>query len=116
MTRKNYSTNLHEKNAQSDEMRLVNVGAARAEYDPELPNAHAVMAAICCVSVRYAANPTLALALLAADLSFKLTAEAYAESDLICEIAQHLVRQWDAIVSRHQEIAMMQMTSSGTKH
>ncbi len=96
-----------------ENIRLVNVGEERAAFDPDLPNAHAVMAAICCVSARYAANPSLELALLASDLSFKLTAEAYAESVLIQDIARHLVRQWDDIVNRYD---VMYLAASNTHH
>ena len=110
MSRK-YSTSVSAENIQ-----LVNVGEERAMFDPDLPDAHAVMAAICCVSVRYAAKPSLALALLAADLSFKLTAEAYAESALIVDIARHLVRHWDDIVNGHQYVDSLQMAANSTHH
>jgi hypothetical protein len=52
----------------------------QALYDPELPDANAVMASLCCVAAQYAGKPSLALAELAADLSRKLTAPQYAES------------------------------------
>lgn len=94
-------------------VRLVNVGEECAAFDPDLPNAHAVMAAICCVSGRFAANPSLELALLASDLSFKLTAEAYAESPLIADIARHLVRQWDDVVNRYDA---MYVAANSTHH
>ena len=29
----------------------------QSDYDPDLPNANVVMAAICCVSSQYAVNP-----------------------------------------------------------
>ena len=67
--------------------------------DYDLPNANAVMASLCCVAAQYAANPSLELATLAADLSRQLAAPKYAESRLVSEVAQRLVRQWDAIVS-----------------
>lgn len=96
-----------------ENIRLVNVGDECAAFDPDLPDAHAVMAAICCVSARFAANPSLALAVLASDLCFKLTAEAYAESPLISEIARHLVKQWDEIVNRYDA---MQLAANSTHH
>lgn len=100
----------------SESVRLVNVDEARAEYDPELPDANAVLAAIACVSVRYAANPSLNLAVLAADLSFKLTAEAYAESLLVSDIACHLVRHWNVIVHRYQDAYDLEMAANSTHH
>jgi len=48
---------------------LVNVADERAIYDPEFPNASAVMAVICYISVRFYEKPTMDLALLASDLS-----------------------------------------------
>lgn len=74
----------------------------QTEYDPDLPNASAVMAAICCVSSQYAVNPSADLAMLVADLAHKLTAPQYAESKLVTEVAKRLVYQWDAIVHEQQ--------------
>jgi len=50
-----------------------------AQYDPDLPDAKAVMASLCCVASQYASNPSLELAQLAASLAHKLTAPQYAE-------------------------------------
>lgn len=72
------------------------------QYDPDLPNASAVMAAICCVSSQFAINPSADLAMLVADLAHKLTAPQYAESKLVTEVAKRLVHQWDAIVHEQQ--------------
>jgi len=72
------------------------------QYDPDLPNASAVMAAICCVSSQFAINPSADLAMLVADLAHKLTAPQYAESKLVTEVAKRLVHQWDAIVHKQQ--------------
>jgi hypothetical protein len=85
-----------------------------SQYDPDLPNANAVMAAICCASSQYAVNPSVDLAQLVADLAYKLTAPQYAESKLVTEVAKRLVFQWDAIVSeQHAElIAMMPQSSA----
>lgn len=73
-------------------------------FDPDLPTSKDVMAAICCVATHYAMKPSLDLALLAADLSLKLTAPEYADSKLIKEIAKRLSNQWDAIVNEHQSL------------
>jgi hypothetical protein len=72
--------------------------AATPEYDPELPNANAVMASLCCVAVQYASRPSLELAALAADLSQKLMAPQYAESKLVTEVAKRLTAQWSTIL------------------
>jgi hypothetical protein len=71
---------------------------AAPEYDPELPDANSVMASLCCVAVQYASNPSLELAALATDLSQKLTAPEYAESQLVTEVAKRLAAQWSAIL------------------
>jgi hypothetical protein len=71
----------------------------QSDTDHDLPNANAVMASLCCVAAQYAANPSLELATLAADLSRQLATPRYAESRLVSEVAQRLVRQWDAIVN-----------------
>ena len=72
---------------------------SEAIYDPDLPDANAVMASLCCVAARYATHPSTDLAQLAANLSRKLTAPQYAgSSKLVSEVAQRLVRQWEAIV------------------
>ncbi len=69
-----------------------------AQYDPDLPDASAVMASLCCVATQYASHPSLELAKLAASLAHKLTAPQYAESKLVVEVAKRLVRQWDDVL------------------
>ena len=69
-----------------------------AQFDPDLPTASAVMASLCCVAAQYASKPSMELAKLALDLAYKLTAPEYAESKLITEVAQQLVRQWKQIL------------------
>ncbi len=69
-----------------------------AQYDPDLPDAKAVMASLCCVASQYASNPSLELAQLAASLAHKLTAPQYAESKLVEEVAKRLVRQWQHVL------------------
>ncbi|CAG0992886.1 hypothetical protein MTYP_02379 [Methylophilaceae bacterium] len=69
-----------------------------AKYDPDLPDASAVMASLCCVATQYASNPSMELARLAASLAHKLTAPQYAESKLVVEVAKRLVRQWDDVL------------------
>jgi hypothetical protein len=76
---------------------------SNSNFDPDLPNANAVMAAICCTSSQYVMNPSVDLAKLVADLAHKLTAPQYAESKLVTEVAKRLVSQWDAIVHEHAE-------------
>lgn len=69
-------------------------------YDPDLPDASAVMASLCCVAAQYASKPSFELATLAANLSRKLTAPQYAESRLVIEVAKRLVAQWEAILHK----------------
>lgn len=69
-----------------------------AQYDPDLPDASAVMASLCCVATQYASNPSLELAKLAASLAHKLTAPQYAESKLVVEVAKRLVCQWGDVL------------------
>lgn len=84
------------------------------EYD--LPDASAVMASLCCVAARYAANPSLELANLAAELSRQLSAPKYAESRLVSEVAQRLVKQWDAIVSEESAAYVSVLPASEAIH
>lgn len=83
-----------------------------SQFDPDLPNASAVMAAICCTSSQYVMNPSVDLAKLVADLAHKLTAPQYAESKLVTEVAKRLVCQWDAIV-QEQQAGMMNLMPGG---
>ena len=69
-----------------------------AQFDPDLPTANAVMASLCCVAAQYASKPSIELAKLALDLAYKLSAPQYAESKLITEVAQQLVRQWKQVL------------------
>lgn len=74
----------------------------QTEYDADLPDANAVMAAICCASSQYAVHPSVELAMLIEDLAYKLSAPEYAESPLIEEVASRLLIQWSAIVDNGQ--------------
>lgn len=74
-------------------------------FDPDLPNANAVMASLCCVATKYALEPSLELAKLAADLAYKLMAPEYAESRLVIEVAKRLIVQWHTLI-REQEYAV----------
>jgi tRNA nucleotidyltransferase (CCA-adding enzyme) len=85
-----------------------------AIFDPELPNANAVLASLCCVTARYASHPSAELAELALDLSRKLTAPQYAESKLVSEVAQRLMRDWEAIA--HEQHAMQAVVVPGSRH
>ncbi len=69
------------------------------QYDPDLPDAKAVMASLCCVASQYASNPSRELAQLPASLAHKLSAPQYAESRLVEEVAKRLVRQWQQVLA-----------------
>lgn len=86
-------------------MRMTSAKKASVLYDPELPTAKDMMAAICCVATQYAMKPSLDLAILAADLALKFTAPEYAESVLIKDISKRLLDQWDKIVEEHKQSA-----------
>ena len=76
-----------------------------AMFDSELPNASAVMAAICCATSQFAANPSLDLAELVEDLAYTLSAPEYAETPLISQVAEQLLHQWAEIVdAQHAEL------------
>ena len=85
-----------------------------ALFDPDLPNANAVMASICCVATQYASHPSLDLAQLAASLAQKLTAPEYAESKLVAEVARRLMRQWADVIEDYQTAMTNMMPSVGT--
>jgi hypothetical protein len=89
---------------------------SNSNFDPDLPNANAVMAAICCTSSQYVMNPSMDLAKLVADLAHKLTAPQYAESRLVTEVAKRLVTQWDAIVEEQQAGLVNLMPGSNAVH
>ncbi|MDO9051384.1 MAG: hypothetical protein Q8J59_01710 [Methylotenera sp.] len=80
------------------------VSASKApseQFDPELPTSRELMVAICCVATQYALKPSHELAVLASELAHKLRAPEYAETKLIEDIAERLVKQWEAIVSEY---------------
>lgn len=84
--------------------QLANIKKPSILFDPELPTAKEVMAAICCVATQYALNPSLDLAKTALTLAHKLTAPEYAETKLIVEIAKRLVFQWEEVLREHAYI------------
>lgn len=86
--------------------------SAEAQFDPDLPNASAVMASLCCVATQYASQPSLELAKLAASLAHKLTAPQYAESKLVVEVAKRLVRQWDEVLDDRNDALRNLMPTS----
>ncbi len=94
----------------------IQVTSGQSEFDPDLPNANAVMAAICCVSSQYAMNPSADLAILISDLAHKLTSPQYAESKLITEVAKRLTFQWDAIVDGLHDALLAATPQNGTCH
>jgi hypothetical protein len=81
--------------------QVSSIQATSELFDPELPTAKELMAAICCVATQYALKPTQELAILASDLAKKLTAPEYADTKLIEDIAERLVKQWTRIVSEY---------------
>lgn len=81
-------------------------------YDPDLPNASAVLASLCCVATQYANHPSMELARLAASLAHKLTAPQYAESKLVVEVAKRLVTQWEGVLSDQTEALRNLMPAS----
>ncbi len=83
-------------------------------FDPELPTAKEVMAAMCCVATQYALNPTLEMAKSASSLAHKLTAPEYAETKLIVEIAKRMVFQWDEVLREHLYIETQLMPANNT--
>lgn len=85
-------------------------------YDPDLPNANAVLSAISCVSVQYVIHPSFELARLAFSLANKLSAPQYAESQLIPQIARQLQCQWDVILKDQFEVLAMTMPRNDTSH
>lgn len=62
--------------------------AQSALFDPDLPTAGDVMVAICCVTTRYALNPSLDLAKLALRLAGNLNAPEVVKSEYLEEVAK----------------------------
>lgn len=89
---------------------------AKSLYDPDLPDANAVLSAISCVSVQYVISPSFELAKLAFSLASKLSAPQYEESKLIPQIAQQLQSQWDVILNDQIHALAMTMPSNDTSH
>jgi hypothetical protein len=85
-------------------------------YDPDLPDANAVLSAISCVSVRYVISPSFELAKLAFSLAKKLSAPQYAESKLIPQVAEQLQSQWDEILNGQIHALAITMPSNDTSH
>lgn len=75
-----------------------------ALFDPELPTATDVMAAICCVATQYALNPSMDLAKLALGLANNLSAPEYAQTRYIEEVAKKLMMQWDSVLEEYKVI------------
>ncbi len=85
-------------------------------YDPDFPNASAVLSALSCVSAQYVMNPSFELARLALSLAGKLAAPQYAETSLIPQIATQLQYQWDVILKNQIEALAIAMPSTNTTH
>ncbi|HYG33105.1 MAG TPA: hypothetical protein VD810_08965 [Methylophilaceae bacterium] len=64
------------------------------DFDPDLPNASAVLASLCCVITQYSKNPNANLARLALELSRKLGSKTYYESSFISAIGLRLEEEW----------------------
>lgn len=92
------------------------IATTDARYDPDLPDASAVMASLCCVAAQYASNPSVELAQLAVDLSYKLTAPQYAESKLVIEVAKRLVKQWESILQDQSDVLASVMPANLSYH
>lgn len=90
------------------------IGKHSKLFDPELPTAKEVMAAMCCVATQYALNPTLEMAQSASSLAHKLTAPEYAETKLIVEVAKRMVYQWDEVLREHLYIETQIMPANTT--
>jgi len=67
---------------------------ASEDFDPDLPNASAVLASLCCVITQYSKKPNANLARLALELSRKLGSKPYYESAYISAIGQRLEEEW----------------------
>lgn len=83
-------------------------------FDPELPTAKEVLVAFSCVTTQFAIKPSLALAILARSLAYKLTAPEYADTPLIEDISKRLVSQWESVVREYKEVEMLMSASNGT--
>lgn len=89
---------------QTEHSTSPSIGKPSALFDPELPSATDVMAAICCVATQYALNPSVDLAKLALGLANNLSAPEYAKSRYIEEVAKKLMMQWDSVLEEFQII------------
>ena len=89
---------------QSNNLKRSIVKAQSSLFDPDLPTAGDVMVAICCVTTRYALNPSLDLAKLAFRLAGNLSAPEVAKSEHIKEVAKTLIKQWDSVLTEYQVI------------
>ena len=70
-------------------------------FDAELPTARDVLVAICSVASQYAVNPSFELAETASNLSRKLAAPEYADSEQLIEIGNRLSSQWDLVLQEY---------------
>jgi len=97
-------------------MQLQIQDETKSLYDPDLPDANAVLSAISCVSVQYVISPSFELAKLAFSLANKLSAPQYEESKLIPQIARQLQSQWDVILNDQICALAMTMPGNDTSH
>lgn len=72
-------------------------------YNPDMPDASAVMASLLCVTTIYATKPSFELAKLALSLARTLTAPEYAETELICSISKRILMQWGTVVKEYEQ-------------
>jgi hypothetical protein len=85
-------------------MQIANSKIPSVLFDPDLPTAKEVMVALCCVATQYAQNPSYDLAKTALTLSGKLLAPEYADTKLIVEIANRMIKQWSQVLREHLDI------------
>jgi hypothetical protein len=86
------------------------------QYDPEMPDASAVMASLLSVTTIYAGKPSLELAKLALSLAETLTAPEYAESDLICSVSKRIHMQWGFVVKDYERLQSCSVLKQADMH
>jgi hypothetical protein len=87
-----------------------------ALFDPEMPDATAVMASLLSVTTIYAGKPSFELAKLALSLAETLTAPEYAESELICSVSKRIHMQWGFVVQDYERLQSCSMLKQTDMH
>lgn len=83
-----------------------------AQMDSDPATANAVMASLCCVATQYASKPSVELARRALHLAQQLAASQSAESELLVEVAEQLVKQWNQVLSKQMNAFYATMPGS----